>query len=253
MKKRLKVLIAQPTPNNLNSPFYDLAEKHNLKITFNPFVMIEGETVKNIRLKKLHIPKYGSLILTSRNAVNHYFRICDEMRINVPNSLKYFCISEAVSYYLQKYIAYRKRKIYSANNNFDELIEVMQKHENDNFLFVSSNLIQDSIIEKLDDSGISYTRGVFFKTVSNDLKKLKLSSFDLLVFYSPHDIDSIYVNFPDFKQADIKIAVFGSATYKKAVESGLKIDVQAPTKEYPSMSMALDSYLKKKPAVSRKK
>ena len=133
MKKPIKILISQPTPTSTHSPFHDLEKKHKIKITFNPFVNIEGETVKNIRLKKIHIPKYGALILTSRNAVNHYFRICDEMRITVPNSLKYFCISEAVAYYLQKYIAYRKRKIYSANNNFQELAEMMSKHEKENF------------------------------------------------------------------------------------------------------------------------
>ena len=141
MKKQLKVLIAQPTPTSQNSPFYDLGKKQNLKITFHPFVSIQGETVKNIRLKKINIPKYSALILTSRNAVNHYFRICEEMRITVPNSLKYFCISEAVSYYLQKYIAYRKRKIYSSNNDFTELVEIMTKHDDEKFLFVSSNSI----------------------------------------------------------------------------------------------------------------
>ena len=245
MKKKLKVLISQPTPQNSNSPFHDLAKKQNLKIEFKPFLAIQGETVKNIRLKKISIPKYSALILTSRNAVNHYFRICDEMRITVPNSMKYFCISEAISYYLQKYIAYRKRKIYSANNNFDELIELMEKHEEDNFLLVSSNFIKQDIIDSLNKSIINYTRGEFFKTISTDLSKLRINSFDILVFYSPIDINSLFENFPDFQQKDIKIAVFGEATYQAAIDAGLNVTIQAPNKQSPSMSMALETYLKK--------
>tara|TARA_B100000902_G_scaffold398575_1_gene465883 strand:+ start:1396 stop:2133 length:738 start_codon:yes stop_codon:yes gene_type:complete len=245
LKKKLKVLISQPVPQNSNSPFYDLAKKQNLKIEFKPFLAIQGETVKNIRLKKISIPKYSALILTSRNAVNHYFRICDEMRITVPNSMKYFCISEAISYYLQKYIAYRKRKIYSANNNFEELIELMEKHEEDNFLLVSSNFIKQDIIDLLNKSIINYTRGEFFKTISTDLSKLKINSFDILVFYSPIDIDSIFENFPNFQQKDVKIAVFGEATYQAAIDAGLNVTIQAPNKQSPSMSMALEAYLKK--------
>ena len=243
MKKRKKILISQPIPSGVNSPFHDLAKKKNLKITFNPFLTIQGETVKNIRVKKISIPKYSALILTSRNAVNHYFRICDEMRITVPNSLKYFCISEAVSYYLQKYIAYRKRKIYSANNNFSELIELMHKHENDNFLLVSSDFIKSDIITALDESNLNYTRGVFFRTVASDLSKIKINSFDILVCYSPRDIDALYENYPDFKQEETKLAVFGDYTYQAAINAGLRVDIQAPTPKYPSMSMALDDYL----------
>jgi|TARA_Y100000994_G_scaffold5517_1_gene5197 uroporphyrinogen-III synthase len=244
LKKRIKVLIAQPVPSNVNSPFHDLAKKQNLNIVFNPFLSIEGETVKNIRLKKISIPKYTSLILTSRNAVNHYFRICDEMRITVPNSMKYFCISEAVSYYLQKYIAYRKRKIYSSNNNFDELIELMEKHEDEKFLLVSSNFIKESYLNALNKSNIEYTRGEFFKTVSTDLSKVKINTFDIMVFYSPRDIDSLYENFPKYEQKNTKIAVFGEATNQAAVNAGLNIDIQAPNTKYPSMSMALEAFLK---------
>tara|TARA_B100000427_G_C15435028_1_gene562544 strand:- start:299 stop:1036 length:738 start_codon:yes stop_codon:yes gene_type:complete len=245
MKKKLRILISQPVPSGLHSPFNDLAEKRNLKITFNPFLQIQGETVKNIRIKKINITRYSALILTSRNAVNHYFRICDEMRINVPNSMKYFCISEAVSYYLQKYIAYRKRKIYSANNNFEELVEMMHKHIDEKFLLVSSDFIKKDIISCLDQSELNYTRGVFFKTVEADLSKIKINSFDILVFYSPRDIDSLYKNFPDFQQKEIKIAVFGEATYQAAIDAGIKVDIKAPTQKYPSMSMALDNYLSK--------
>jgi len=245
LKKRTRILISQPIPSSLHSPFNDLAKKRNLKITFNPFLEIQGETVKNIRVKKISIPKYSALILTSRNAVNHYFRICDEMRITVPNSMKYFCISEAVSYYLQKYIAYRKRKIYSANNNFEELIEMMYKHESERFLFVSSDFIKSDIISSLDRSKLNYTRGVFFKTVASDLSKIKINAFDILVFYSPRDIDSLYENFPDFKQNDTKIAAFGEGTCQAVIDAGLTVNIKAPTQKYPSMSMALDNYLSK--------
>jgi len=245
VKKKIKILISQPVPGNLNSPFHDLAKKRNVNITFNPFLQIEGETVKNIRIKKISIPKYNSLILTSRNAVNHYFRICDEMRITVPNSLKYFCISEAVSYYLQKYIAYRKRKIYSANNSYEDLIELMEKHESDNFLLVSSDFIKEDFITALDESKINYKRGVFFKTVPTNLEKMKINSFNILVFYSPKDIDSLYHNFPNFQQENIKIAVFGKSTEQAAIDAGLNVDIAAPNKKHPSMSMALDDYLSK--------
>jgi len=246
-------LVAQPAPKNLVSPFYDLAKKRNLKISFSPFVSVEGQTVKNIRLQKINIPKYTALILTSRNAVNHYFRICEEMRIVVSNSLKYFCISEAVSYYLQKYIAYRKRKIYSANNNFTELVELMEKHEQDKFLLVSSDFIRKDIISLLDESQINYTRGVFFKTVPTNVSKINLSSFDILVFYSPRDIDSLFSNFPDFNQNNTKIAVFGETTYEAAINANLEIDIKAPSSTCPSMSMALDVYLKTKKSDHLKK
>ncbi|MAQ31799.1 MAG: uroporphyrinogen-III synthase [Flavobacteriales bacterium] len=245
MKKKIKILISQPVPASANSPFHDLAKKRNVTIAFNPFLQIEGETVKNIRIKKISIPKYNSLILTSRNAVNHYFRICDEMRITVPNSLKYFCISEAVSYYLQKYIAYRKRKIYSANNSYEDLIELMEKHESDNFLLVSSDFIKQDFITALDESKINYKRGVFFKTVPNNLEKIKINSFNILVFYSPKDIDSLYHNFPNFQQENTKIAVFGKSTEQAAIDAGLNVDISAPNKKHPSMSMALDDYLSK--------
>lgn len=246
VKKKQKILISQPVPANLHSPFHNLENKLNLNISFHPFVKIEGETVKNIRLKKINIPTYSALILTSRNAVNHYFRICDEMRITVPNSMKYFCISEAVSYYLQKYIAYRKRKIYSANNDFDELVEIMKKHENDKFLLVSSNFIKDDILTKLDSSEINYKRGIFFKTVSADLSKLKISKFNFLVFYTPRDIDALYDNFPDFEQGDIQIATFGKTTCEYAIQKGLSITIKAPSEKHPSMSMALESHFTKK-------
>lgn len=245
MKKPIKILISQPTPTSTHSPFHDLEKKHKIKITFNPFVKIEGETVKNIRLKKIHIPKYGALILTSRNAVNHYFRICDEMRITVPNSLKYFCISEAVAYYLQKYIAYRKRKIYSANNNFIELAEMMSKHEKENFLFISSDKIRNDFKIALQKNNVNYDHGPFFKIVSSNLSKVKINNFQVLVFYTPRDIDSLFKNFPDFKQNNIKLAVFGESTLKRAKEIGLEVDIKAPSTEFPSMSMALDSFLKK--------
>tara|TARA_B100001287_G_scaffold275876_1_gene284855 strand:- start:4797 stop:5543 length:747 start_codon:yes stop_codon:yes gene_type:complete len=245
LKKPIKILISQPTPTSTHSPFHDLEKKHKIKITFNPFVNIEGETVKNIRLKKIHIPKYGALILTSRNAVNHYFRICDEMRITVPNSLKYFCISEAVAYYLQKYIAYRKRKIYSANNNFIELAEMMSKHEKENFLFISSDKIRNDFKIALEENNVNYDHGPFFKIISSNLSKIKINNFQILVFYTPRDIDSLFQNFPDFKQNSIKLAVFGESTLKRARENGLEVDIKAPSTEFPSMSMALDSFLKK--------
>ncbi len=246
MKKRLKILIAQPAPSSSNSPFHDLGKKRNLNISFNPFLRIEGETVKNIRLKKISIPTYSALILTSRNAVNHYFRICDEMRITVPNSMKYFCISESVSYYLQKYIAYRKRKIYSANNNFEELTEIMMKHEEEKFLLVSSNFIKDDFIKSLDENNINYKRGVFFNTVPADLSKLKINSFNILVFYTPRDIESLQLNFPKFEQKNIKIATFGEATHKAAINAGLNVEIIAPNEKNPSMSMALDEYFDQK-------
>ena len=243
MKPR-KILIAQPNPANNHSPFFDLEKKHNLKFAFKPFVSLEGQVVKNIRLQKINIQKHSSIILTSRHAIDHYFRICDQMRITVPNSLKYFCISEAVSYYLQKYIAYRKRKIYSANNSFSELVELMSKNESENFLLVSSDYVSKDNIQLLEDSKLSYKRGIFFKIVPNNLLKLKFSPYSMLVFYSPRDVESLFSNFPEFSQGSIKVAVFGEATYQMAVSNNLNIDIKAPSDKFPSLSMALDSYFK---------
>tara|TARA_B110000467_G_C18321804_1_gene485894 strand:- start:1271 stop:2011 length:741 start_codon:yes stop_codon:yes gene_type:complete len=241
--KPRKILIAQPNPVNNHSPFFDLEKKRNLKFTFKPFVSLEGQVVKNIRLQKINIQKHTSVILTSRHAIDHYFRICDQMRITVPNSLKYFCISEAVSYYLQKYIAYRKRKIYSANNNFEELVELMNKNENENFLLVSSDYVNQENIKLLDESNVNYKRCIFFKIVPNKLK-IKLSSYYMIVFYSPRDIESLFENFPEFNQGNIKIAVFGEATYQMANTHNLDVEIKAPTDKFPSLSMALDSYFR---------
>ena len=242
MKPR-KILIAQPNPANNHSPFFDLEKKRNLKFTFKPFVSLEGQVVKNIRLQKINIQKHTSVILTSRHAIDHYFRICDQMRITVPNSLKYFCISEAVSYYLQKYIAYRKRKIYSANNSFKELVELMSKVEDEKFLLVSSDYVNQDNIKLLDESNVNYKRCIFFKIVPNKLK-IKLPSYSMIVFYSPRDIESLFESFPDFKQGNIKIAVFGEATYQMASTHNLDVEIQAPTDKFPSLSMALDHYFR---------
>ena len=244
MKSR-KILVAQPKPINNNSPFFDLEKKRNLKFSFEPFVKLEGQTVKNIRLQKINIQHYSAIILTSRHAIDHYFRICDQMRITVPNSLKYYCISEAVSYYLQKYIAYRKRKIYSSNNNFSELVELMAKSKDeDKYLLVTSNYVNNNNIKLLEESEINYCRGVFFDIKPNKLSKLNLDKYFMLVFYSPRDIESLMFNFPEIAKSSIKIAVFGEATNKMAVKHNLDIVIKAPSSEFPSLSMAIDHYFK---------
>ncbi len=231
MAKIKTVLVSQPKPKLVNSPYFELQKKRKLKIDFVPFIHVKEATLKEIRLQKLDLSKFSSIILTSRYAVDHFFRICERMRFKVPDSMKYFCQSEAVAFYLQKYVVYRKRKIYVGQRSFKE------------FLLPTTDKLKPEVPELLDSLEIKWKRCVFYKTVISDLSSLSDVTYDVLVFFSPSGIESLFQNFPEFKQNGTKIAVFGSITRKAVEDKGLNVDIYAPSKKFPSMTMALDNYI----------
>lgn len=237
------ILVSQPEPKIENSPYFDLSEKQKVKIDFRPFIHVEGATSKEVRAQKINLNDYTAVILTSRNAVDHFFRIAEEMRYKVPDTLKYFCLSEAVAYYLQKYVVYRKRKIYVGKRTFAELAPLIKKYKSEKFLLPSSDKLKPEIPKILNDLKVNWKEATFYKTVVSDLSDLRDVYYDILVFFSPSGIQSLFENFPDFEQNDTRIAVFGNTTVKAATEQGLRVDIQAPTPESPSMTMALERYI----------
>lgn len=239
-----RVLVSQPKPKSEKSPYFELAEKNSLQIDFRPFIQVEGIKASEFRKSKINILDHTAVIFTSRTAVDHYFRICQEMRITVPDSMKYFCISENTAYYLQKYITYRKRKIFYSTGNFKELVDLINKHKDEYFLVPLSDSHKEEIPKTLDKQKFKYTKAIIYRTISCDLSDLDGVNYDMLVFYSPSGIKSLFHNFPDFKQENIKIASFGPNTARAAKKFGLKVDVKAPKPEAPSMTMALDNYIR---------
>ena len=237
------ILVSQPEPKE-NSPYFDLSNKQKVKIDFRSFIHVEGVSVKEVRAEKIDLKEYTAVILTSRNAVDHFFRITEELRFTVPADMKYFCQSEAVAFYLQKYVVYRKRKIYVGVRTFPELGKLIKKHKTENFLLPSSDKLKDLVPATLDELGVKWTRLDLYKTVMSDLSNLEEVSYDVLVFFSPSGIDSLFKNFPNFEQKNTRIAVFGNTTVKAATDAGLKINILAPTPETPSMTMALEKYIK---------
>lgn len=237
------ILVSQPEPKMENSPYLRLIEKEKVKVDFRPFIHVEGVDAKGVRQQKIDLNNFSAIILTSRNSVDHFFRIAEEMRFKVPDTMKYFCQSEAVAYYLQKYVVYRKRKIYVGKRFFNELVPLFKKYKEEKFLLPSSDVLKPIVPETMDELGVAWQRGIFYKTVISDLSDLRDVYYDILVFFSPSGIESLLKNFPDFKQNDTRIAVFGNSTIKAATDAGLRIDIQAPTPETPSMTMALQKYI----------
>lgn len=237
------ILVSQPEPKMENSPYSRLIEKEKVKVDFRPFIHVEGVDAKTVRQQKIDLNNFTAIILTSRNSVDHFFRLADEMRFKVPDSMKYFCQSEAVAYYLQKYVVYRKRKIYVGKRLFSDLIPMFKKYKEEKFLLPSSDVLKPEIPKVLDDLNLNWKRGIFYKTVTSDLSDLRDVYYDVLVFFSPSGIESLFKNFPDFEQKDTRIAVFGNSTVNAATNAGLRIDIQAPTPETPSMTMALQKYI----------
>ena len=237
------ILISQPSPIVENSPYIQLKKKRKVKIDFIPFIHVEGMTAREVRNQKIDLSKFSAIILTSRNAVDHFFRVAEEMRFPIPNALKYFCLSEAVAFYLQKYVIYRKRKIYIGGRTFEDLSIEIAKYPEENYLIPSANVLSLSIPKKLDDMGVNWVQGTFYKTVISDLSSLQNVYYDILVFFSPSGIESLFTNFPDFKQNDTRIAVYGNTTVKAAKDAGLRVDISVPAPKVPSMSKALDIYI----------
>lgn len=237
------ILVSQPAPKTENSPYIELSEKQKVKIDFRPFIHVEGVEAKQVRAQKIDLKDYTAVILTSRNAVDHFFRIAEEMRFSVPDSMKYFCQSEAVAYYLQKYVVYRKRKIYVGVRTFTDLSKIIKKYKDEKFLLPSSNKLKEIVPDTLNELKVNWDRAVLFNTVVSDLSDLGDVFYDVLVFFSPSGIDSLFKNFPNFEQKNTRIAVFGNTTVKAAMAAGLKCNIQAPTPENPSMTMALEKYI----------
>ena len=237
------ILVSQPEPKIENSPYFDLQDRQKVKVDFRPFIHVEGVAAKEIRQQKIDLNKFTAIILTSRNSVDHFFRVADEMRFKVPDTMKYFCQSEAVAYYLQKYVVYRKRKIYVGKRTFEDLSPLIKKYKDETFLLPTTDKVKPDIPNTLDDLGVNWKQATFYKTVISDLSDLANVYYDILVFFSPSGIESLFHNFPDFKQNETRIAVFGNTTIKAVEEKGLRVDISAPTPETPSMTMALKNIL----------
>jgi uroporphyrinogen-III synthase len=245
MTRIKKILVSQPKPESDKCPYFELAENNNVKIDFRPFIQVEGISVKEFRKTKVDLLSHSAVIFTSKHAIDNYYRIAEEMRLTIPDSMKYFCISEATAYYLQKYIVYRKRKIFfSATGKFPDLMDSILRHKDENFLVPLSNTHKEEIPVLLKEQGIKYTKATLYRTVSSDLSDLANVNYDILVFYSPSGIKSLFQNFPDFKQNNTKIASWGSKTAKAAQEAGLRLDITAPMPDAPSMTMAIEKFIK---------
>jgi uroporphyrinogen-III synthase len=244
------ILVSQPEPKIENSPYFDLQEKQKVKIDFRPFIHVEGVSAKDIRHQKVDLNNFTAIILTSRNAVDHFFRVAEEMRFKVPDTMKYFCQSEAVAFYLQKYVVYRKRKIYVGKRTFQDLTPLIKKYKDESFLLPTTDKLKPEVPETLNGLGVKWKEAIFYRTVISNLSDLADVYYDVLVFFSPSGIESLFKNFPDFKQNNTRIAVFGDTTIKAVEQHGLRVDIAAPTPETPSMTMALEKYIEQ---VNKKK
>ncbi|MCB0431627.1 MAG: uroporphyrinogen-III synthase, partial [Mangrovimonas sp.] len=218
------ILVSQPEPKIENSPYFDLQEKQKVKIDFRPFIHVEGVPSKEIRQQKVDLNNYSAIILTSRNSVDHFFRVAEEMRFKVPDTLKYFCQSEAVAFYLQKYVVYRKRKIYVGKRNFAELSPIIKKYKDEKFLLPTTDKLKSEVPETLNALGVDWKEAVFYRTVISDLSDLADVYYDVLVFFSPSGIESLFHNFPGFKQNNTRISAFGNTTIKTAQDKGLVVN-----------------------------
>jgi uroporphyrinogen-III synthase len=245
--------VSQPKPTTEKSPYYDMAEKYGLKIDFRPFIKVEPVLAKEFRQQRVSILDHSGVIFTARTAIDHFFRLCEELRISIPETMKYFCINEQVALYLQKYIVYRKRKIFhSTSGKVDDLALLIQKHAGETFLVPVSDVHKDDLLLRLDEKKVAYTPAVMYCTVSNDFKSGEPFDYDMLVFFSPSGIASLLKNFPNFKQGEISIGCFGATTAKAVRDAGLRLDVEAPTVETPSMVAAIELYIKENHKAAKK-
>ncbi len=239
-----KILVSQPRPTSEKSPYFDLEKKYGVEVVFRPFIKVEGLTSKEFRQSKINVPDYSAIILTARTAIDHFFRLCKELRYNVPDTLKYFCVSETVAHYLQKYVIYRKRKIfYSETGLMEDLIPIIAKHHKETYLMPVSDVHNDKAVV-LDNNKVKYVKAVMYRTVSNDFKPGETFDYDMLVFFTPAGIKSYTTNFPDYKERNVVIAAMGSTTLEAASKAGLQVDVTI-SREAPSMASAIAQYLKK--------
>ncbi len=245
LKEVKSLLVSQPKPSDPKSPYYKLAEKYGIKVDFRPFIQVDPIDAKEFRKQKVDILKHTAIIFTSRNAVDHFFAICNDLKVDIPADMKYFCISEQTANYLQKYIVVRKRKIFTGSRTAEDLIEILKKHKNEKYLFPCSSIRKDDIPKFLENNGYEFSEAVIYETVASDLSDLDDVYYDIIAFYSPSGINSLFVNFPGFEQKDTRMAVFGPTTAKAATDAGLVLDIEAPQPNAPSMTGALELYIKK--------
>jgi uroporphyrinogen-III synthase len=238
------ILVSQPQPTDFEkSPYGEIARKFNVNITFRKFFRIEGIEAKEFRKDRVNLLDYSAVIFTSRNAVDNYFRIAKEMRVEVPETMKYFCISESTAYYLQKYVQFRKRKIFHSKESEANLIDLIKKHKTDKFLLPCSDIHKQEIPRMLDDNKIIYKKAIIYRTLATDLSDIDINNYHLLVFFSPSGIKSLVKNYPEFKQGEIAIGAFGSSTHKAVRDAGLTLNIEAPTQAAASMTLAIEHYL----------
>jgi uroporphyrinogen-III synthase len=245
LKKVSSILVTQPKPTDEKSPYFELAEKYKLKIDFRPFIEVVPVDLKDFRKQKIDVLSHTAIIFTSRNAVDLFFKLCQESKIEMPADMKYFCVSEQTSYYLQKYIVLRKRKIFTGEKTAEDLIEILKKHKTEKFIFPCSSIRKNDIPEFLEKNGYNYTEAIIYKTVASDLSDLADVNYDVIAFFSPSGINSLFVNFPEFKQNNTRIAAFGPTTAKAVRDADLILDIEAPMPNAPSMTGALEVYIKK--------
>ena len=241
-----KILISQPKPSSEKSPYYDIANRFDVELVFRPFIKVEGMSAREFRTQKVSILDHTAVVFTSRHAIDHFFTLAKELRVTIPEDMKYFCVTETIALYIQKYVQYRKRKVFfGTTGKMDDLLPTMVKHKTEKYLVPMSDVHNDAISKLLDAKKLQHTECVMYKTVSNDFteEEIKTFDYDMLVFFSPAGIESLTKNFPDFNQGDIAIATFGPATAKAVNDAGLRLDLEAPTEKYPSMTGALQHYL----------
>ncbi|MDE6508806.1 MAG: uroporphyrinogen-III synthase [Muribaculaceae bacterium] len=238
-----KILVSQPKPASDKSPYFDIAAKYGVELHFLPLIRVEGLSAKEFRQQKISLPDFSAVIFTSRGAVDHFFRLCEEMRYQVPDTFKYFCSSESIALYLQKYTLYRKRKIFHGpTGKFEDLIPILQKHHKENYIFAVSDVSKDNLAG-LEKSKLRYTRAIMYRTVANEISKEEIDGDDMIIFFSPEGIKALLKNFPDFIQGDKRIGCFGAVTAQAIRDAGLRLDMEAPTVKAPSITAALDQYL----------
>ena len=240
-----KILVSQPKPSSDKSPYYDIASKYGVEIVFHPFIKVESVAAKEFRQQKVSILDHTAVVFTSRHAIDHFFHLCGELRVTIPETMKYFCVTESVALYIQKYVQYRKRKVFfGTTGKIEDLLPSMIKHKGEKYLVPMSDVHTDETKTLLDKAKLQHTETVMYRTVSNDFTPEEKFDYDMLIFFTPAGVAALKKNFPDFQQGDIAIGCFGPATAKAARDAGLRLDVEAPTAEAPSMTGALELFLK---------
>lgn len=240
-----KILVSQPKPTSEKSPYYNIEAKYGVELVFRPFIKVEGLTAKEFRKQKVSILDYTAVVFTSRNAIDHFFKLCKELRVTVPDTMKYFCITETIAHYIQKYVQYRKRKVFYGNTGkLNDVIPAMVKHKTEKFLVPLSDVHNDEIANLLDEKKLTHKEVIMYRTVSNDFTPNEAFDYDMLIFFSPSGINSLLKNFPDFQQNNIAIGTFGPATAQAVRNAGLRLDMEAPTPKFPSITSALDDFVK---------